>query len=126
MQCVLDRAPEIRCERVPNGVDCEKFFLKHPFEADSQAIIFTGSFAYRPNRRAVAYFLREMFPRIRKAFPDIRFHAVGNEASKRLAKFRQPGFIATDFVADLRADVAKATRGDRPDDRWLWSQQQAA
>jgi polysaccharide biosynthesis protein PslH len=109
MQCVLDRAPEVRCELVPNGVDCKKFFFKDPSETDSPTTIFTGSFAYRPNRRAVAYFLREMFPRIRKAFPDVRFHAVGNEASERLAEFHQPGFVATDFVADLRGEVAKAT-----------------
>jgi glycosyltransferase involved in cell wall biosynthesis len=109
MECVLQREPEVRCELIPNGVDCQKFFLKQPSEGEPQTIVFTGSFAYQPNCHAVGYFLRDIFPRVRKTFPSARFHAVGNAADKHLRQFRQPGFEATDFVADLRNELAMAT-----------------
>jgi glycosyltransferase involved in cell wall biosynthesis len=109
MDCVLRRDSRARCEIVPNGVDCQKFFLKQSSEIDPHTIVFTGSFDYRPNRQAVRYFLRDIFPSVRKSFPSARFHAVGNAADKHLRRFRQPGFEATDFVADLRNELAKAT-----------------
>jgi glycosyltransferase involved in cell wall biosynthesis len=108
MECVIRRAPEARCELIPNGVDCQKFFLKQPLESDAQTIVFTGGFTYRPNCHAVDYFLREIFPLIRKTLPNARFHAVGNEASRSLKQFEQPGFETTDFVTELRGELAKA------------------
>ena len=109
MDCVLERAPEARCELIPNGVDCERFAMKPPSEGDPLSIIFTGSFDYRPNCLAVSFFLREIFPLVRQAVPGAKFRAVGNGASLRLAPLRQPGFEAVDFVADLGNEIAKAT-----------------
>lgn len=109
MECVVERAPEARCELVPNGVNCREFTMKQPEDGDSRTIIFTGAFDYRPNRQAVQFFLRKIFPLVRGVFPDAQFHAVGNGASRRLGHLREPGFQAIDFVADLRSELAKAT-----------------
>ena len=109
MECVVERAPEARCELIPNGVDCEQFAMKQPSDGDPLTIVFTGSFDYRPNCLAVSFFLREIFPLVRKAFPEAKFHAVGNGASRRLGHLGQPGFQAVDFVANLRDEIAKST-----------------
>lgn len=109
LECVVRRAPGARCELVPNGVDCQTFFLKRASESEAQTIIFTGSFAYRPNCHAVGYFVQEILPLVRKALPNVRFRAVGNEASRHLKRFEQPGFEAEDFVTDLRTELGRAT-----------------
>jgi glycosyltransferase involved in cell wall biosynthesis len=83
--------------------------MKQPSEGDPLSIIFTGSFDYRPNSLAVDFFLRKIFPLVRKAVPEAKFLAVGNGAGRRLAALRQVGFQAVDFVADLRNEIAKAT-----------------
>jgi polysaccharide biosynthesis protein PslH len=109
MECVKEQAPNVRCELVPNGVDCEKYFFKEESEEVPGTLVFTGSFKYRPNCHAVKYFLEKIFPEVRKQVPEAKFVAVGNGARKSLARYRGlVGFEAVDFVPDLRPYLAKA------------------
>src|SRR5215472_16151999 len=106
---VRRQAHEVRYELVPNGVDCSKYSLKHASEEEDGLIVFTGSLRYRPNRSAVAYFLKQVFPRVREAAPGAKFRVVGNGASAALASYRTlPGFEVVDFVPDLRPHLARA------------------
>jgi glycosyltransferase involved in cell wall biosynthesis len=110
LECVKEQAPEARCEQVPNGVDCEKYFFKDESAEEPGAIVFTGSFKYRPNRHAAEYFLEKVLPIVRHKVPDAKFVAVGNGATKALARYRgTPGFTALDFVPELRPYLAKAS-----------------
>jgi glycosyltransferase involved in cell wall biosynthesis len=109
LECVRRQAPEIKCELVPNGVDCEKYFFKQEREERPGTLVFTGSFKYRPNCHGVKYFLDEIFPGILKKVPQANFIAVGNGAGKALARFRgRAGFAAVDFVPNLRPYLARA------------------
>jgi glycosyltransferase involved in cell wall biosynthesis len=109
LECVRRQAPEVNYELVPNGVDCDKYFFKEEREVEPGTLVFTGSFKYRPNCLAVEYFLEKIFPDIRKEVPAAKFVAVGNGAAKALAAYRgKPGFLAEDFVSDLRPYLAKA------------------
>jgi glycosyltransferase involved in cell wall biosynthesis len=110
MECVREQAPEVKCELVPNGVDCRKFFLKQENEEEPATLVFTGSFKYRPNYLAAKSFLDEIFPIIQAEVPQARFLAVGNAASRALVAYRgRAGFEAVDYVPDLRPYLAKAT-----------------
>ncbi len=72
-----------RVEVVSNGVDVEQFAF-HPDPRDDNRIAFVGNMRTFPNTDAVAYFVEEIFPRVREARPDAVFHIVGNEPSKRV------------------------------------------
>ncbi|HUJ83039.1 MAG TPA: glycosyltransferase family 4 protein [Candidatus Acidoferrales bacterium] len=110
MDCVKQQAPMARFELVPNGVDCRHYSFKDESEEEPNTVIFTGSFKYRPNRRAVEFFLDNIFPLIRKEVQRARFLAIGNGASKALARYRtRDGFEAMDFVPTLRPYIARAT-----------------
>lgn len=112
MECVKKRAAQARCELVPNGVDCEKFYFKRDGEEQANTLVFTGNLKYRPNWHALTFFLREIFPLIRAEMPETRFLVVGNGASQHVAASggdeREGKVKAIDFVADLRPYIASA------------------
>lgn len=109
LQHVKRRCPQGRFKVVPNGVDCDLFFRKSCDEERANTIVFTGSFAYTPNRLAVRLFLQEIFPQIKREVPGARFVAVGNGARRYLKSFLTEGMEVHDFVPDLRAHLASAT-----------------
>ena len=109
MDCVKEYAPEVQCELVPNAVDCEKYFFKDVNEEESETIVFTGSFKYRPNCRAAEFFMEKIFPLVQREMPSVKFLAVGNAASWALRGYQgRTGFGTVDFVRDLRPYLAKA------------------
>jgi polysaccharide biosynthesis protein PslH len=109
-ECVRRLAPAARYHIVPNGVNRQDFFPKQPHEEEPNTIIFTGNFAYRPNRHAARFFLQKIFPLIRQNIPAARFMLVGSGASRYLKRDSQkkPGVQVIDFVPQLRAYIAKA------------------
>ena len=111
LECVQNSAPSAHYALVPNGVDCDTFFLKQQQEEEPDTIVFTGNFGYRPNRHAVRFFLEEIFPLICKSIPNARFSAVGSGATRYLRKYlgATPGLELVDFVPELRPYIAKAT-----------------
>jgi len=110
MECVKQQAPGVRCELVPNGVDCEKYFFKRQGEEEPRTLVFAGSFKYRPNCLAARFFLEKVFPLVQRKAPGVKFVAVGNGAQEALAGYRgRVGFEAIDFVPELRPYLAKAT-----------------
>ena len=107
--CLLEKDPGLNCEIVPNGVDCGHFFRKRENEEGPDTIIFTGNFGYRPNLHSVEYFIQRVLPAIRSRCPEVKFLAVGNDATRKLRKYSAPGTELIDFVSDLRPYLTKAT-----------------
>ena len=71
------------------------------FESRSD-ILFIGGFPHAPNVDAVLFFCAEIFPLIREALPDLRFHVVGNAPPTQILELNeQPGVLVHGFVADI-------------------------
>ncbi len=47
-------------------------------------LLFVGGFRHPPNVDAVLWFVREVFPLIREAQPDLRFHCIGGDVPTRI------------------------------------------
>jgi len=111
LEPVLKYAPDVPYVLVPNGVDCEKYFLKQASEEQPDTLVFTGNLGYGPNRRAVRFFLEKIFPYIRREIPAAKIVVVGKGAHAALQKEPQhtPGLEVFDFVPDLRPYIARAT-----------------
>jgi sugar transferase (PEP-CTERM/EpsH1 system associated) len=107
---IRERAPHCSVELVPNGVDVDFF---HPNRAPNKAeprIVFTGIMDYPPNVDAVCWFVDEIFPAMRKAYPDLRFQVVGAKPSDRVqALGNHQGVDVTGRVPDVRPYVDGAT-----------------
>jgi len=72
-------------------------------------IVFPGRMSYFPNRDAVTFFVREIFPRVRASVPDAKFAIVGAKPTRDIVRLgRSTGVRVTGTVADARPWVANA------------------
>jgi polysaccharide biosynthesis protein PslH len=110
LECVRKRSPKSRFAVVCNGVDIGKFFFKQSDEEQDLTLVFSGDFNYRPNRHAVNFFLKEIFPIIRKNLAAAKFAIVGHRAKRYYGHLDQQRNVEVyDFVPELRPYLAKAT-----------------
>ncbi len=90
---------------VPNGVDTEYFHpdAVEPIDLGPQAVVFTGTMDYAPNVEGVAWFVREVWPAVRKAHPAATFTIVGRDPTPAVRKLGEtPGVTVTGSVPDVR------------------------
>jgi sugar transferase (PEP-CTERM/EpsH1 system associated) len=114
-------APEVagRVNWVDNGVDLGFFdprvVFANPYAPGGPPLVFTGTMDYRPNIEAVAWFAREVMPRLRQASDAPEFHIVGARPSPAvLALAALPGVHVTGRVADTRPYIAHAAAAVAP------------
>ncbi len=88
---------------VPNGVSLEDYL---GVEKDPQrdTLIFTGSFTYRPNYEAMRWFLKEVYPQVRRRIPQVHLLITGNHDELPLPD--ETGVTRTGFVPDVRPMIA--------------------
>jgi polysaccharide biosynthesis protein PslH len=103
------------CPRLPvavvrNGVDTAYFSPNgNDTGQDDNALVFTGTMDFLPNIDAVAYFVRDILPIIRRSQPETTFSIVGRVPTEEVRELGlQAGVTVTGFVADLRPIVRNA------------------
>jgi sugar transferase (PEP-CTERM/EpsH1 system associated) len=91
-----------RIKLLPNGVDTAKFRpMQHDY-SHSHTLLFTGNMDYAPNVDAVLYFVSDVFPLIKRKFPEVKFIIAGQrpiDKVKELANGRD--ILVTGFIEDL-------------------------
>src|SRR5882672_8374477 len=114
-------APEAagRASVVENGVDTEYFspqrVYSSPYAADEAVLVFTGAMDYWANVDAVAWFAREVFPRVLSNCPQARFYVVGARPAREVRDLaRLPGVRVTGAVPDVRPYLAHARAAVAP------------
>jgi glycosyltransferase involved in cell wall biosynthesis len=95
-----------RAVTLPNGVDLDRFH-EAKREPEARRVLFVGSFSHLPNLIALAFFLDEVWPRLR----DAKLHIIAGanheyflDYQSRQVQLRldQPGIELEGFVADVR------------------------
>ncbi len=104
-----DIAPRARVIVYPNALQ----WVDVPQLPESPRIVMSGNFEYHPNIDAVAFLLREIWPLLRHAFPNLRLRLVGRgDASIRHLLPRGPveetGIEVTGPVEDALPEIAQA------------------
>ncbi|MCB1069355.1 MAG: glycosyltransferase [Verrucomicrobia bacterium] len=101
--------PSMRVQVVHSGVDTQRF-QPPAVRSEDPVILFTGQFAMHPNVDAAAWFLRSMWPKLKKLHPRLTFLLVGpgSEEIKRRYARRQDRVVATGRVEDVRPYLSKA------------------
>lgn len=63
-------------------------------------LIFVGGFGHPPNTDAVLWFAKDVYPKIRKKYPDIKWHIVGGKVPEEIIKLQSEHIIVHGFVSD--------------------------
>ena len=101
-----------RAAVLPNGVDLGRFRFA-PQAPEPRRLLFVGSFSHLPNLMAVAFFLDQVWPRLR----DVRLHIIAGarheyfldyHGSQVKVRLDQPGVEVEGFVSDVRSAYARA------------------
>ncbi|MDR6991233.1 glycosyltransferase [Luteimonas sp. 3794] len=70
--------------------------------AQRRDLVFVGGFRHPPNVDGMRWFLGDVFPRIRAALPDVRFHCIGGYVPDAIAAFSTaPGVHVHGHVPDI-------------------------
>ena len=108
-------APEAaaRVHAVDNGVDTEYFSPErpypNPYPAGSINLAFTGAMDYWANVEAVSWFAAEVFPLVRRNWPDARFVIAGARPTSGVLQLAmRAGVVVTGAVSDIRPYIAHA------------------
>jgi sugar transferase (PEP-CTERM/EpsH1 system associated) len=104
----LGDSPDV--DLVGNGVEVSPIPPREEWlQSRSRNIVFLGRMSYFPNRDAVKFFMREIFPLVRESAPEAKFVIVGSNPTRDIAQLgRMPGVTVTGTVADVRQRVANA------------------
>jgi polysaccharide biosynthesis protein PslH len=96
---------------VPNGVDIEYFINRNDKIKTSGNLLFTGVMDYQPNNDAMLYFIKQIYPIIKKVRPETTLTIAGRNPTSDLKSIAEKtaGVKVTGFVDDLRPYFESAT-----------------
>ena len=94
---------------IPNGVDIERYHAVKE-NIDSHVLLFVASMDTDANNDAAIYFLKSIFPLVKKKCPEARIYLVGRRPGSQLsAHHNNDDIIVTGEVPDVMPYYAKAT-----------------
>jgi sugar transferase (PEP-CTERM/EpsH1 system associated) len=95
---------DVPCAIVPNGVDTDYFFYDAGNRNGAPTIVFLGRMDYFPNVDGVQYFVREVFPLVRKKLPAVELRIIGSNPAKSVRELAKiPNVSITGYVQDVRS-----------------------
>lgn len=87
-----------------NGIDSTYFYPNNNLNYEMQRIIFTGNIPYFPNRDAILYFVKDIFPLLKEKYPKSKFYIVGQKPPLQIKRLQSKDIIVTGFVQDIRKE----------------------
>ncbi len=93
---------------IPNGVDTAGFTVPDRL-ADKKTVLFVGEYKWFPNKEAINWLIKEIFPEIRKKMPEAELLIVGRHFPDWLKRLGESGRIRVDQgIEDIRVAYEKA------------------
>jgi glycosyltransferase involved in cell wall biosynthesis len=93
---------------IPNGVE-PALYVGDFGSPEPDTLVFSGSLSFHFNFEAVAFFLAEIYPRIRARRPRVTLRITGRTEGIPLDRLpQQPGVLFTGYVEDIRPVVARS------------------
>ncbi|HEY7784236.1 MAG TPA: glycosyltransferase [Pyrinomonadaceae bacterium] len=72
-----------------------------PAAGQREGLLFIGNFNHTPNRDAVVYFVREIFPLIQRSLPEIKFNVIGGNTPPEVQSLASEAVRLHGFVPDI-------------------------
>ncbi|MGI9106430.1 MAG: glycosyltransferase [Pyrinomonadaceae bacterium] len=97
-QAVAQEVPHVRIEVIPT---IHELHPRGPAFSEREHLLFIGNMAHRPNDDAVHYFMRDIFPLVRRALPGVKLRIVGDNVTPEIAAYAAPGVEVLGYVPDV-------------------------
>jgi O-antigen biosynthesis protein len=65
-------------------------------------LVYVGNFNHTPNEDAVLWFVKDIFPLVRREIPEIRFLIVGNNPTEKVKKLASDSIVVTGWVPEMK------------------------
>lgn len=107
----------LRCElgltnvvgAVPTGVDAAGFALCRNTKKKARSLVFLGSMDWMPNIDAVLWFAQEIFPGLKKRFPELSLSVVGRNPTSEIKQLgKTAGIEISGTVDDVKPYMGQA------------------
>jgi sugar transferase (PEP-CTERM/EpsH1 system associated) len=106
---ILSVNPNLNVSSIDNGVDLE-YFSGDNSRQQPRTIVFTGSMDWRPNQDCVTYFVEDIFPILRRTYPDLSAVFVGRNPPEHIVRYGdRDGIEITGTVDDVRGYINDAS-----------------
>jgi glycosyltransferase involved in cell wall biosynthesis len=102
---MLRAAPGVRVEVIPTIHTPHARGL--PFD-EREGLLFLGNLAHPPNRDAVIFFAREVWPLLRALLGDVKLFVVGDNVPEEIAALASPEVWVLGYVPDIEPLFASA------------------
>ncbi|MFW6098077.1 MAG: glycosyltransferase [Chloroflexota bacterium] len=104
-ELLQDVAPTFRpVSIIPNCLALEEYAATAATQPHT--LIFTGSLTYDVNYEGMCWFVREVYPLVQQALPDVRLLITGDHGHRPFPQAR--GLQLTGFVDDVRSLIARS------------------
>ena len=98
---LLAISPDLDIAVVPHGVDVDTFAFSHK-AGEENSLVFLGNYLHYPNVDAVLYFHGEIWPRLKKALPGLKFYVVGQSPPPEITRLAEnKSIVVTGTVDDV-------------------------
>lgn len=102
LQFLVDKHKIENIRLLSNGVDTDKFKPMNHDYSHQETLLFTGNMDYDPNVDAVIYFAEDVFPIIKKQFPNVKFVIAGQRPIDKVKALDNGKDIqVTGFIPEL-------------------------
>lgn len=109
-QFILGFVPNANIDIVANGVDSAFFQKVKRKKLTSPVVLFVGQFKWLPNRDAVHFIYRNIWPLIKQKVPDCKLWIVGRHPTPEIkALSKEPDIIVDEGIEDIRRAYASAS-----------------
>ena len=97
-------SPGIVTRVIPNGVDTKFFLPNSTVIADPYSLVFIGGMSWYPNREAMLFFARQIWPLLKERIPSIKMNVVGECPPQELLELAKwdSNFHVHGFVDDVK------------------------
>jgi len=97
-------AEESKLINIPFGINIDEYSEENP--PDELSLFHLGSLEWPPNLEGVKWFLEEIWPAIKKEFPNLVFYLAGREIPSEFNKINYPGIKVVGEVPDAKKFIS--------------------
>ena len=110
LQRIETISPGVVTHVIPNGVDTDFFSANSDVAPDPYFLVFIGGMSWYPNREAMLFFAREVWPLLKKKIPEVHMHVVGEAPPGEVVELAkvENNYHVHGFVDDIKSIFYKA------------------